>query len=175
MRKFRNKLLTAFLSINLLMLTFAAPAYAQDNFGICSLLGPIGQPFGCNADGTGTFGSSNVIQDYVMPRAQFILSLLFIGLILFSVIYVVRAAIIYIQSQGNPEKIGEATKSIRSVFVGLGALFVGIAGILLVLAFFGGTQEGGVGNFDVRCIERPQCCSDGTYNQGTAPDGTSCP
>lgn len=144
---------------------------AQSDFGVCTLLGPLGLPFGCS---DGNFGGGNVVNDYILPRVQFILSLLFIGLIVLSIFYVVKAAITYIQSQGNPEKIGEATKSIRSVFIGLGALFVGIAGILIVLAFFGG-PAGGIDDFDVRCLERPQCCVDGAYNQGTAPDGSPCP
>jgi hypothetical protein len=146
---------------------FATPVNAQaGTFSICSLLGPIGQPFGCGADGTGQFGDTNIAADYLLPRVQFVLSLLFIGLILFAVFYVVKAAVTYIQSQGQPDKIAEATKAIRSVFVGLGALFVGIAGILLVLAFFGGSLSGNTDNqgIDLQCLDQPQCCPEGKYN-----------
>ena len=138
---------------------------SAQELGICSFLGPLGQPFGCGS-GAGGFGAGNIGEDYILPRVQLVLSLVFIGLIGFAIVYVIRAAIVYIQSQGNPEKIAEATKAIRSVFVGLGALFVGIAGILLVIAFFGGDASGGGGTFDVRCVDRPSCCTDGVYTVG---------
>lgn len=157
---FRRIALSVLFSASLLTM-FATPAQAQ--FGICQLLGPIGQPFGCS---NGEFGNVNVAGDYLLPRVQFVLSLLFVGLILFAIFYVVRAAITYIQSQGQPDKIAEATKAIRAVFVGLGALFVGIAGILLVLSFFGGPLSGSGENqnFDLRCLDRPECCPAGGFD-----------
>lgn len=147
---------------------------AQQSFSICTLLGPLGNPFGC---ATGEFGSQSASQ-YLLPRIQLVLTLAFIGLIVFAIVYVVRAAITYIQSQGKPEEIENATKSIRSVFIGLGALFVGIAGILLVIAFFGGDTGGFGGSVDIRCIERPQCCTnrDGSKTEyGAADSGATCP
>lgn len=160
---YKSKLIAFTTALILFGGVFASPAKAQ--FGICELLGPIGQPFGC---ASGQFGNVNVATEYLLPRVQFVLSLLFIGLILFAIFYVVKAAVTYIQSQGQPDKIAEATKAIRAVFVGLGALFVGIAGILLVLAFFGGplsgTNDGGA-KLDFRCIDRPQCCNNGNFDE----------
>lgn len=161
MNKFRQ--LTILFTLVLFGGIFVSPVKAQ--FGICDLLGPVGQPFGC---ASGNFGDVNVATDYLLPRVQFVLSLLFIGLILFAIFYVVKAAVTYIQSQGQPDKIAEATKAIRSVFVGLGALFVGIAGILLVLAFFGGPLGGSDDDnvqVDFRCIDRPQCCNAGKFDE----------
>lgn len=129
-------------------------------FSLCGLLGPLGLPFGCQDGGTGTFGQGDIAASYIMPRLQLVLSLVFVGIILVAIVYVVRAAIQYIQSQGNPEEIENATKSIRAVFIGIGALFVGIAGILLVITFFGSDITGASQGFDVSCLDdptQPQC------------------
>jgi len=74
---------------------------------------------------------------------RFGVSLIFIGIIAVAIIYIIRAAIKYIRSEGNEEEVQEATKAIKAVFIGIGALLVGIVGLVIVLSLFnaaGGEQ-----------------------------------
>jgi uncharacterized membrane protein YidH (DUF202 family) len=71
---------------------------------------------------------------------RFALSLIFVAIIAISIYVIIRAALKYIRSEGDPGKVEEAQKAIKNVFIGIGALFVGIIGIVIILAFF---QAGG--------------------------------
>jgi uncharacterized membrane protein YidH (DUF202 family) len=101
------------------------------SFGISSLCGS------GDASEAGT-GVRNLV--------QFFLSLIFIGIIIVSVFIVIKAALKYIQSEGDESKIQEAQKAIRSVFIGIAALFIGVIGIVIILAFFNAT--GAINNTD---------------------------
>lgn len=68
---------------------------------------------------------------------RFILSLVFIGIILVAVVSIVKAAIAYIRSEGDEGKVQEASKAIKAVFVGIGALIVGLVGLAIVLTVIG--------------------------------------
>ena len=93
-------------------------------FGISSLC----SPSGIDADST-----SNTIRS----TFNLIVSLIFVAIIIFSIYVIIRAAIKYIRSEGDPAKIEEAQKAIKSVFIGIAALFVGLIGIVIIIAFFG--------------------------------------
>jgi predicted PurR-regulated permease PerM len=67
---------------------------------------------------------------------QLLLSLVFIAVIVVAVYVIIKAAIKYIRSEGDESKVKDAQKAIKTVFMGVAALFVGILGIVLVLAFF---------------------------------------
>lgn len=71
---------------------------------------------------------------------RFLLSAVFVAIIIISIYVVIKSALKYIQSEGDDKKIGEASKAIKAVFVGIAALFVGVIGIIIVLAFFNSTQ-----------------------------------
>jgi uncharacterized membrane protein YidH (DUF202 family) len=75
------------------------------------------------------------VADYV----QLALSLIFVAIVIIAIYIIIKAAIKYIRSEGDEDKIQEAQKAIKSVFVGIAALFVGIIGLVLVLAFFQAT------------------------------------
>jgi len=68
--------------------------------------------------------------------ARLAASFIFIGIIVIAVYIVIKAAIKYIRSEGDKDKITEAQKAIKSVFVGLIALFVGVIGLVLILVLF---------------------------------------
>lgn len=78
----------------------------------------------------------------VRNLVQFGLSLVFIAIIIFSVYIIIKAALKYIRSEGDESKIQEAQKAIKSVFIGIAALFIGVIGILIILAFFNATNTG---------------------------------
>ncbi len=91
-------------------------------FGISSLCGDV------NATST---------SDTIKSTFNLIVSLIFVAIIIFSIYVIIRAAIKYIRSEGDPAKIEEAQKAIKSVFIGIAALFVGLIGIIIIIAFFG--------------------------------------
>jgi uncharacterized membrane protein YidH (DUF202 family) len=124
--------------------TGGGPIQPGANLGLCTFIGPI-----CTALGLSDKSADEAKEGalgFATERIQQVVSLIFIGIIVISVFIIVQAGVKYIQSQGEEGKIAEAQKAIRSVFVGIAILFVGIIGLILVLAFFGGTGLLGSGN-----------------------------
>lgn len=130
-------LLAVFVFFPITSIISAVPIHAQNlvcrifpflnavtSFGISSICG--------NLDGT-----QAATQTYGL--IQLVLNLIFIGIIIVSIYIIIKAAVKYIQSEGDDKKIQEAQKAIKSVFIGIAALFIGIIGIILVLAFFNAT------------------------------------
>jgi uncharacterized membrane protein YjgN (DUF898 family) len=154
MKKFHTILLTALLSFMLfgfstMGLTEVKTIDKQSNVidiskvnaqqqnvlcGIFPFLNSIGGDFCTNGTDDQTRVSSAVSTTAGLIR--FGLQLVFIGIIVVAIYVIIKAAVAYIRSEGNTEKVGEAKKSIQAVFAGIVALFVGIIGIILVLSFF---------------------------------------
>ncbi len=96
-------------------------------------------------NGIGAFGINSLCgtvdaqstSDTIKSTFNLIVSLIFVAIIIFSIYVIIRAAIKYIRSEGDPAKIEEAQKAIKSVFIGIAALFVGLIGIIIIIAFFG--------------------------------------
>jgi VanZ family protein len=74
---------------------------------------------------------------FFSSRVRTALTIALALLILVAVVYAILASFKYIQSQGDPGKIEEAQKAIKAIFYGIGALFVGLIGIVLVNLFIG--------------------------------------
>jgi magnesium-transporting ATPase (P-type) len=151
----RNKLQKLIVMTGLwagLMLAGAAPISAQPSQGnnLCSVF-----PVLCNAisgnPGTINEGES---RNFLFDRVNIVVSLIFVGIIFVAVTIIIRAGVKYIQSQGNAGQMEEAQKAIRNVFIGIGLLFIGIIGIILVLAFFGGWNFIG-GNLTIDDVLKP--------------------
>jgi hypothetical protein len=90
---------------------------------------------------TATEGQSAVSEGVTLVRLA--LQLVFVGIIIVSIYIIIRAALKYIRSEGDDTKIQEAQKAIKSVFVGIAALFIGVIGIVIILAFFQADVGGG--------------------------------
>lgn len=107
--------------------------------------------FGVNAAlcGTGTTeDTANKVAVTTLSTIQLIVSFIFIAIIAISIFIIIKAAIKYIRSEGDESKVQEAQKAIKTVFIGVAALFVGILGIVLVLAFFQVSNIGGTTGLD---------------------------
>lgn len=111
-------------------------AAASNNNLICQIFPFLSNvtSFGINSLCTGTADKSGATS-----FIRFLLSAVFVGIIIISIYVVIKSALKYIQSEGDDKKIGEASKAIKAVFIGIAALFVGIIGIIIVLAFFNAT------------------------------------
>lgn len=116
--------------------------------GVCTFIGPICTALGINT----TDNPGQVATTTVRGWVNLGITLLFIGIILIAVFIIVQAAVKYIQSQGDEGKIAEAQKAIKSVFIGIALLFVGVIGIVLVLAFFNGTGIIGGTDTEGQCV-----------------------
>jgi heme/copper-type cytochrome/quinol oxidase subunit 2 len=118
---------------------FAMPAAHGQNL-ICRVFPFIENigAFGVNKLCTGLDPQEPV--DSARELIQFGLNLVFVGIIVLAIFIIVKAAINYIRSEGDEDKIRSANKSIKAVFTGIIALFVGIIGIILVLAIFNATD-----------------------------------
>lgn len=146
-----KKAITSILTIVLLIQTagfLVMPAFAQETggqitpdgatgtIGICTFIGPICTALGITGS---TDAAGQTAINLTTTRISQVVSLIFIGIIILSVFIIIQAGVKYIQSQGDEGKIGEAQKAIKNVFIGIAVLFVGVIGIILVLAFFNGT------------------------------------
>ncbi len=114
---------------------YAYPISANGDSSACGLLP-------CDKY-TGSFNIGN-ISDQVKNLIQYGLSLVFVGIIIFGIYLIIKAALTIIRSEGDPGKIEEGAKIIKGVFIGITVIFVGIIGLILVLAFFRAEGVAGV-------------------------------
>ncbi len=134
----------------LMLFLYAPTAVSAAGVNICTFIGPLCTAL--NIDPENPTGAGDAALTFVRSRGELILSLVFIGIILLSVVIIIQAGVKYIQSQGDETKIQESTKAIKSVFIGIGVLIVGIAGLILVLVFFNATgflTSSGTGSYDI--------------------------
>lgn len=75
--------------------------------------------------------------DFANSRVQVILLSILGVIIVAAIFYAFMAGWKYVRSQGDQGEIDEATKSIKAIFLGLGALMVSIIGTIIVFLFFG--------------------------------------
>lgn len=117
----------------------AAPTTNEGGLNLCTYIRPI-----CNALGIDVEDPANQAKDgvssFIGQRAQLLLSLIFIGIVMIAVYIIITNGIKYIQSQGDEGKIKEAQKAIKTVFIGIAVLFIGIAGLVLVLVALNATN-----------------------------------
>jgi hypothetical protein len=92
-------------------------------------------------------GALTKAKSFVSDAVTTVGSLIFIGIIVVAVYIIIKAAVKYIRSEGDETKIGEAQKAIKNVFLGIAALFVGIIGIVLIIAIF--NAGGAIGTTDI--------------------------
>lgn len=58
-------------------------------------------------------------------------------IILYGIFLIIKAALTIIRSNGDPEQVQAGASIIRGVYIGIGIIFVGIIGLIVVIAFFG--------------------------------------
>lgn len=127
--------------VGLASLTVSMPQTVSAQTSVCTVfpfLETIGL-FGIGSSLCGTTDASDTGAKAATAAAnmiQLVLQLIFIGIIVVAVYVIIKSALKYIRSEGEEAKVQEAQKAIKTVFVGVAALFIGILGIVLVLAFF---------------------------------------
>ena len=136
MTKFKKSLafVVALLTLSLAFPLNVVHAATKGGTLICTLFPFINQmgTFGISA----LCGKSTDTAGDIKSILTLVVSLIFIAIIIFAIYVIIKSAIKYIRSEGDEAKIQEATKAIKSVFIGIGALFVGLIGLVIILAFF---------------------------------------
>ncbi len=64
------------------------------------------------------------------------LILLFVSIILIAIVYAALAGLKYIRSQGETEKVEEAQNALKSIFIGVASVFVGVIVVALIAGIF---------------------------------------
>jgi uncharacterized membrane protein YidH (DUF202 family) len=137
MKKFFATAMVLFFAVT----PFVAPAASAQSLNLVCRVFPFLEnvhAFGVSSICTGVDPKQPI--DSARELIQFGLNLVFVGIIILAIFIIVKAAINYIRSEGDEDKIKSANKSIKAVFTGIIALFVGIIGIILVLAIFQATE-----------------------------------
>ena len=57
-------------------------------------------------------------------------------IIIFGIIMVIRAVLKIVRSEGDETKIQEGYSMVRGVYIGIAIIFLGLIGMVIVLAFF---------------------------------------
>ncbi|MEO6728960.1 MAG: hypothetical protein ABIM99_03495 [Candidatus Dojkabacteria bacterium] len=74
---------------------------------------------------------------------RFVISSVFVIIIIFGILMVIKATVKIIRSEGDPTKVQEGFSIVRGVLLGVVIIFVGIIGMVVVISFFG---AGGITN-----------------------------
>lgn len=115
----------------------------NDNLSIICKIFPFLETLGFGGSGIcgGVADAGAQAGTTVAGLIQLVISLIFIAIIGISIYVVIKSALKYIRSEGDETKIQESQKAIKSVFLGIAALFVGVIGIVIVLAIFNVTNN----------------------------------
>lgn len=133
-----------------ILFTTVSPVMAQQGSDLCSVFGIL-----CEAvSGDPGSVSGEDATNYVLSLVGMVLSLIFVLIIVVAVFIIIKSGVKYIQSQGDTGDIEAANKAMKNVFIGIALLFVSIIGIILLLAFFGGTNLLG-SNVNLQQLLRP--------------------
>ncbi|MEP7103844.1 MAG: hypothetical protein ABI721_04005 [Candidatus Dojkabacteria bacterium] len=62
---------------------------------------------------------------------------IFAIIIIYGIVIVVKAVLKIVRSEGDPTKIQEGYSMVKGVFIGIVLIFVGLIGLVVVIAFFG--------------------------------------
>ncbi len=123
MKKYIKTIFTFTLSLTFFMI-YTTKSYAQ---GVCEFLP-------CGPDGLLPAPGDPIPTG--LAFARYGAGLIFTGFVIVGVGLIVRSGVKIIQSQGDEAKVEEAAKAIKGVFIGIGMLFLGIIGIVVLLAIF---------------------------------------
>lgn len=147
------------LAVLLIAPFFSATTISAQRSPLCSIFPFLEgiQLFGgiCVINNQGVENNVNQLATDAGSLVSFGLSLIFVGIIAVAVYVIIRAAIKYIRSEGDEGKVEEAQKAIKTVFMGVGALLVGIVGLVIILVFFqsSGALQGPQGGTNVTPVD----------------------
>lgn len=100
----------------------------------------------CDQYDTSAFDACGDVNGQVTSVIQLGISAVFALIILYGIFLIIKAALTIIRSNGDPSQLESGVNMIRGVYIGIGIIFIGIIGLIIVIAFFG---AGGILNTTV--------------------------
>lgn len=100
----------------------------------------------CDQYNTSVFDACGDVNSQVTSVIQVGISVAFVLIILYGIFLIIKAALTIIRSNGDPSQLESGVNMIRGVYIGIGIIFIGIIGLVIVIAFFG---AGGILNTTV--------------------------
>ena len=91
----------------------------------------------CDQYDTSAFDACGDVNGQVTDLIKFALAAAFGAIILYGIFLIIKAALTIIRSNGDPGQVEAGTNIIRGVYIGIGIIFIGIVGLIIVIAFFG--------------------------------------
>lgn len=79
----------------------------------------------------------------IVGVAKIILTVFFVLVIAVAIFYIMKAALKYIRSEGDEKKVEQGKQAIKSILMGVAAVFVGVIGIVFILIVFNATGVNG--------------------------------
>ncbi len=133
MKSFKSKL---YILISALSFLFLLPSSVKADSslpftgGFCSFF-PCDQFWKDDVTGGGS-GALTRVQSYI----KYGFSIVFVGIVIYGIFLVIKAALKIIRSEGDSAKVEEGYNMFKGVWIGIGLIFVGILGIVIIIALF---------------------------------------
>lgn len=108
-------------------------ASSADSFTFCDIFpcpGPLNPDQGASEDAV-----NNTVEEYV----RFGLSITFTLIVIYGIFLVVKAAFTIIRAEANADKVQEGFAGIKAVMIGIAVIFIGLIGLIVVVALFNGS------------------------------------
>lgn len=108
-------------------------ASSADSFTFCDIFpcpGPLNPDQGSSEDTV-----NNTVEEYV----RFGLSITFTLIMIYGIFLVVKAAFTIIRAEANADKVQEGFAGIKAVMIGFAVIFIGLIGLVVVVALFNGS------------------------------------
>lgn len=77
------------------------------------------------------------VNDQVTNLIKVAISAVFALIVLYGIFLIIKAALTIIRSNGDPGQVQSGADILRGVYIGIGIIFVGLIGLIIVIAFFG--------------------------------------
>ncbi|MEO0075444.1 MAG: hypothetical protein ABIK31_04965 [candidate division WOR-3 bacterium] len=100
----------------------------------------------CNAFGCNNYTDVDVNLGSIL---SFIASLVFIAIIILGVVKIILAVYKIISSEGNADSLSKGRDMIKAVWVGIAIIFLGLIGLLIIIAIF---NAGSIFNVDPNSV-----------------------
>jgi len=100
----------------------------------------------CDQYDTSAFDACGDVNGQVTNIIKFAIGAVFGLIILYGIFLIIKAALTIIRSNGDVAQVESGANMIRGVYIGIGIIFIGIIGLIIVIAFFG---AGGILNTTV--------------------------
>jgi hypothetical protein len=91
----------------------------------------------CDQYNTSVFDACGDVNGQVSNIIRFGIAAVFVAIIIYGIFLIIKAALTIIRSNGDPTQVENGANILKGVYIGIGIIFVGLIGLIIVIAFFG--------------------------------------